>query len=73
MERVFAAEREALWDIIMQQNHVLATIQRKSEFKIISFHISLRLHAALCLGVYLSYNDADIENNITFTQEDRTK
>ena len=50
MERVFAAEREALWDIIMQQNHVLATIQRKSEFKIISFHISLRL--LLCVSVY---------------------
>ena len=31
MENVFAVERKALWDIIMQQTKIMASMHRKSK------------------------------------------
>ena len=31
LEKIFAVERKALWDIIFQQNQLIATIQKKSK------------------------------------------
>ena len=33
MEKVFAAEREALWNIILQQSQIMASLHKKSKHK----------------------------------------